>query len=146
MARNFGGSTSTDRISFASVAVIPTRSFSIWFNANTRDTTARRFWDWADAADGDSVFQWSSTVIMEYQALWSSVNGAWRPDAAASTDTWHNLVITYDGTATTNDAAFYIDGSLVASTQQGADPSVTIDSGNRTWNVGNRGAGDRSFD
>lgn len=146
MARRFAGSTSTDRINFGNVATVTARTYSCWFYIDALDTTPRRFWDWATGASFESVLQTTTTVNLNFGVGWSTADGTWRTDAAPPTGAWTNLVITYDGSATTNDASFYYNGSIQASTQQGADPSGTLDSGNFGFNFGNRAGGDRSFD
>lgn len=138
MSRLFAGGSSTDGINFGALTPNATqRSISLWFNCTATDVTTRRFWEWATTGlvDGTDNGQISSTNIT-ISMYWSTTAGQWTI-ATPSTGAIHNLIITYDGSSTSNDPVVYLDG--VSQTVTRTIPpvgSLTNASGNLV--VGNR--------
>ena len=71
---------------------------------------------------------------------WSLTNGVWYV-AKPSTGAWTHIVVTYDGSSTSNDPVFYRDGTLTTPTESTA-PTGTINNTSTTFNLGSVGSGD----
>jgi len=147
MARRFAGSTSTDKIAFASITPSTLRSISVWFYIDAIDSTPRRIYEWG----GGSVPTHRDLFFVDAAGEentrltvgWSTTGGAWEI-ANPSTGTWHHLLVTYDGGATTNDPVIYIDGVSQSITEQ-ATPAGTLNSASETLNIGNRSDSTRAW-
>jgi len=138
LARDFAGSTSTDNIDFSPTdATVILKSTAVWFyREGAVDTTPRRIWEYSLTGAFRDQFLWSTTEPFEYQVGWDAGGGKWR-GTAASIDTWHHLLITYDGGATTNDPIIYVDGSSVTVTDV-ATPLGSLLSEGSQLKIGNR--------
>ena len=134
--RGFGtyGTATTSRVQTTSSSVtIPTQStFSIWV--------------FSDSTVGSRIFDNGANNNMSFSSIgegFSTTNGAWT-FTAPTTLAWHNIVVVYDGTATTNAPIIYIDGTSVTVTQTTA-PAGTFTPGTNVLTIGNRSGADRTF-
>ena len=73
--------------------------------------------------------------------------GRWSmPNSQASYGNWQHVAVTYDGSSTSNDPVFYYNGASVTVTERSTPTStISADGANTLW-LGNRTAGDRTFD
>lgn len=139
----YGTSGTGDEVELAYAGYSVTRSYSFWmWDHGLGGSNAGRAF--AKGADVEIFYQIGSSKL-EYHVDWGTTDGKWtitRP----TQDVWHQVVITYDGGATTNEAVVYIDGASVTVTNS-SEPAGTInsDSGS-TYSIGNRAAGDRAWD
>lgn len=141
MARSFAGGANTNNIAFANFASHTQRTVFVKFNVTALDTTARRFHEWNSGTLIDSSL--ITDTVIQYNAGWDSTSGSWTI-ATTTTGAWHDLVITYNGGATTNDPVFYLDGATPAVTEI-ATPVGNLQTGNQTLFIGNRQDGTRCF-
>ena len=137
MARTFAGGTATDLLQNTSFQPNYTQtSWQFWMNVAAYDATARRLFDTNDATNLGQSVNMSNAGTLVYQYNRSTTAGVWTiptPSAAA----WHHIVITYDGSATTNNPVIYVDGvSQTVTTAQ--TPVGTLGAGNVQLYVGNR--------
>lgn len=139
----FDGGASTDKLSNASATTsYTTMSQCVWLNVSAVDSTARRIHNAGASPLLDQAFIYTTNGL-EFQAGWDGTIGAWYA-TAPSTSTWHLFCVTYDGSATTNDPIFYVDGASVSITEAAA-PSGNKNTGTTEFSIGNRPAGDRAF-
>jgi hypothetical protein len=150
MARGFlttYGIGATDRIqtSFASHGTF--RTYSVWaflatgavansqriFDKRTSGDTQKELWLWSGAADR-----------FEYTRNWSGGDANWSMPTP-SLGVWHHLAVTYDSSATGNAPVMYTDGISQTVTTQAA-ASGTIGTNTSVYHLGNRGAGDRTWE
>src|SRR5689334_19627120 len=118
-ARNFPGAAGTDVLTSASTIVFDQlTSYYCRFNLTAIDATTRRFFAWEDTSGTPTLTSlFISTGILEFvarTAIWTG-SGDWTV-ATPSTGAEHNLAITYDAGATTNNPVIYLDGSTVSVT------------------------------
>jgi len=95
------------------------KSISIHFFADVMNAvytlidkyTAANGW-WVDENTGGLVGK------IQYAHVFNVQTGYWHIDTAPSTGIWHHLAVTYNNSNTTNDPIFYLDGTIVASTEE----------------------------
>lgn len=81
------------------------------------------------------------SVIMEW-----TTRGQWAiPLDSIILGTWNHVVVTYDGASASNDPIIYINGVAIPVTET-STPSGSRVTNTDNYHIGNRGAGDRSFD
>lgn len=145
MARRFAGSTSTDKISFASIATNTLRSRSTWVYLDAIDGTSRRL---LDRQTGNEIIAFRTDAAGKSFCFfdWTTSDGRWEfATADIPVGSWFSFIVTYDGGATTNDAVVYIDGISVTLTE-GITPSGNIVNSTGTLDIGNNVDNNRSFD
>ena len=142
MAREFAGSTNTNRIDL-SFSNTTQRSLSVWMWIDAYDTTARRLYD--HAGRGNVIIANDGGVDrVIHQCNFSGGNGEWKITGPAA-GAWRHLAITHDASDPANDAVFYLDG-VAQSLTVDTNSSGTLTTGSATKSIGNRGGADRSFD
>jgi len=77
-----------------------------------------------------------------------TTDGTWTTTAdAVSMGVWQFVAITYDDSSVSNDPVFYVNGSVVSSSENSTPVgSAETTEASYNWVIGNRPAGDRSFD
>lgn len=81
---------------------------------------------------------------MYFQRTWSTGGGVWSI-TKPSADTWHNIVVTYDGSSSSNDPLIYVDGSSQTVTEETAPTGSIDNSDTSAYLLGNRDAFDRNW-
>ncbi|NIQ77436.1 MAG: hypothetical protein GTO14_13100, partial [Anaerolineales bacterium] len=72
--------------------------------------------------------------------------GSWKtPNSSIALNTWQHIVVTYDESSTENVPSIYINGQPQSVTQM-EQPEGTALTNTDDYIIGNRGAGDRTFD
>lgn len=136
--RGFGatyGVSSTDVVAFSSVAGLGTKlSIFAAFMDHSNSTNGQIFNHSCCTANTQIYMQSNST--MHFQATFSTTNGNFQ-GAVPSLDVWHTIVVTYDGTSTSNLPIVYIDGSSVSMSAL-TTPVGTIVSSTQTLRLGNQ--------
>lgn len=135
---NYAGGAGGDRIVFANRTISTQRSTESLFFLTAVDATARRIHDWTNF----DTIQTTSTVIM--------TTGAWSTTAASASipipalNTWHHIVVTYDGSSASNLPQIYLNGVLQTPTAS-ATAVGTLNTGAGDLYIGNRSGNDRTF-
>lgn len=147
--RTFGGA-STDRIEFTQYAAIndlDTLTYALWTyrtgdggNNNGRMIDKRN----ANANGGSFLYTTSSTYAFEAHR-WQTSDGAWSVTRPAGNTCVH-VAVTYDHGSVSNDPIFYFDGVDQGAPTEITTPSGTLASETETLVIGNRTAGNRSWD
>lgn len=106
------------------------------------DATTRRAFEWSDGTTGIINLIVDSTNF-EITTGWSTTVGDWTI-ATPTTGAEHNILITYDGAATTNNPVVYVDGSSVTVTKLTA-PVGTLVTAAKVFTIGNRTDHTRAF-
>lgn len=137
MARTFGGA-STDSITTALTTHATTRSYSIWtYRTGTGGGNLGRMFDKrTSGAQVELLFHGSADTDYFYDRNWSGAAASWKI-AIPSANAWHNIIVTYDTGATTNDPVIYVDGASVTVTENVA-PSGTANTNTDAYVIGNR--------
>ena len=141
MAREFPGSTNTDRITtgLTSHAGDDLYSISIWYWMDGADTTARRIFDKKGSANGDGILIFrdnNATHNYGFQLIRATNKGEWRWDKT-TTGEWIHLFVAYDASSTTNDPVIYVDGSAASLTKT-QTPDGAVDVSTNPYLIGNR--------
>lgn len=112
---------------------------------------------WGEAAAGNvfakySADGWQFQILdsidgLRFYHFWSGTDGNWTTGASTiSLNAWQLVAVSYDNALTTNNAIFYINGALSATTQVGGAPTgVRGDDSGTSLLIGNRAAGDNTF-
>ncbi len=149
MARDFPGSTNTDRIVVTNYSAINslttfTVSFLMWIDAT--DTTFRRIYDKRDTAavgSGGTHLSVENGGFDFQSFLWNGSLGEWRWPVP-STGAWHHVCISYAHSSTTEDPIMHVDG--VAQTLSfEIEPTGSVGSESVDLMIGNRGDTLRCF-
>lgn len=121
------------------------RSYSVWVNrAGAHENGLGRIFDKRNAgAQTETLYETDSDGNLYFERNWSGGVGQWTTPRPAS-GAFHHILVTYDAGSTSNDPIFYIDGVLSTTSDQIA-PSGTVNSTTDTYVIGNRGAGDRTW-
>ena len=124
-------SASSSYVSFSAVTDIPSGNdeytITTWINPNSLGNKVIVSWGNYSNTNEANVLKLTSTGIVN-----SWQGNDLTATVAVSTGTWHNIVVTFDGT----DRKIYLDGILVGSDQPGSSHNVTTIS-NLTVGVGN---------
>ena len=126
-----------------------TRSYSIWTyrTGNGGGGFGRMFEKRTVSAAVENLANDNDGIANDgygYQRIWSTGNALWFMPVP-SANVWHNVIVTYDGGATTNDPVMYLDGVSQSITEDTA-PSGTINTTTDAYVIGNRNTGtDRTW-
>ena len=106
-----------------------------------------RFFEKRVAGAEVEIFYYNTTdanqPYIEYDRVWSGTDGRWRtPTSSLTLDQWVDIILTYDGGATTNDPLIYLDGVSQTITQLVGDPTGSLDTNADAYVIGNRGNDD----
>lgn len=126
MARDFNGSSDISYTLNAGQTGFSTVSIGFWEWLDNNDQYRRPFhWDTGGAQDWRLEFDngWGYALLVPWSTS-DSGRSSWSI-AKPSTGSWHHLLITYDGSSSSNDPIFYINGNVESSTERVA-PSGTI--------------------
>lgn len=137
LCRIFPGGNVTDRVETASTVTIPS-TLSIFYKFKLTALPGAG----ATAAFEDNNFfsVVDSSGNLTFGASWSGVNGAWSTNVTLSVDgLWHTVLVTYDGTSTTNKPALWFDAVSKTVTQTTA-PTGSF-GGSQLWTIGNGNGG-----
>lgn len=143
MSYSFNATTSSLTATLSAHAA--QRSYSAWFSrAGAHEGGLGRIFDKRNAGvQTETLYEADTDSKFYFERNWSGGVGQWttpRPASAA----FHHVLVTYDAGAATNDPVFYIDGAL-STTTEALTPSGTANSTADTYVIGNRGAGDRTW-
>lgn len=152
MARDFVPADG-DKITTSFSAHATQRTYSIWAWIDGAGGGGRgRIFEKRVAGAEVELFYYNTTDVgqpwVEYNRDWSSSSTTrWAtPTNSAPTGQWLNLIVTYDGGATTNDPVIYIDNSSQSLTETNA-PSGSIVTNADAYVLGARGGDSlRNFD
>lgn len=145
MAINFASATSAVYQVTNAVLDNPTAlSTSIWVNPNDKGGGGNgRIWDKRTVADTQCrLFYWSGSTGILYPAFevdTNLVNLIQLSDVAVSTQSWSNIIQTWDGTLNLTGVHIYINGAEVsysASSSNGTGVAITDAGG--IFNIGNK--------
>lgn len=82
-----------------------------------------------------------------YWSTGTSARGTWcAASNTISTGKWQHIAVTYDDSSTSNDAAFYLNGRLVSSSELDTPSGSVGDDSSIELTLGNRTAANRTFD
>lgn len=147
-ARGFGatvGTASTDVIVTGDLASSQTRSFCLWFNTRVVDASVSARLLAQETVGGANISDISQNTTANLRFVYGAVtDGSWNI-AEPSTGSWHHLCITRNGSSSTNDPIFYLDGTTPALTEV-VGGAGAVDSGTTPYRIGNTDDGDRVFD
>lgn len=141
-----------DSIATAYTTAFPTPySISVWVNPDTMgEGNFGRLFSRVDENMWLIKDDTGSTTIESFRFVtdWSTTNGAW--DANTLTgfplDTWSHWVVTYNGSATTNDPTFFKNGASYTTFTESATPAVTYSNSAAQIYIGNNDAASRTWD
>lgn len=146
MARDFNGSTGfLSATTVAGQFALAAFSLSFWFNSDANG----QYRGLACAGDNGASgwrLEYDDSWGLVFAVNWTTSTGgraAWSI-AKPSNSAWHNLVITYDGSSTTNDPVFYLNGTSQAVTERAA-PSGTYANTSSNLLIGTRRSTDDGF-
>lgn len=142
MARGFGatnGSSSSDSIELPYNTHSDLCTFACWiYKLSNGGGNLGRIFAKDTSVGGNERLNTASSNELFFAHVWSGGTGEWRTTTApVSLSTWTHVAVTYDGSSASNDAIFYINGALVASTENTA-PSGTITTDSDNYVIGNR--------
>lgn len=141
------GNSTTDIITNSTTITWPTiTSVSVWFNGNNFSTsTSPRLMDAPIGAATEALNFGTAGTLLNWSVIFSTSFPIWNISAAGlTTGVWHHLVITYDGSSTSNAPIIYLDG--VSKTVANTVPATgTISNGAATISLCNRVDLTRSF-
>ncbi len=148
MSRGFGGTFGVgvnDMVRSAFTSVFSTQ-FSIggwiYINGAGGSSLGRVF---AVTSSGNQKMSMNgSTASMAFNMVFSTTSGQWTFTAPA-TGVWHHILVTYDGSATTNKPIVYINGTSVTVTT-GTTPVGTFAPTANPLDIGNHNGGGRNWD
>ena len=142
MARGFGatlGVSTTDRLISVNTTNPVSETLSAWVyrNGSGGDT----FGAVLESSDQRTIWGHDgSTTTMRYYRTWSSAPFAgWWTCPLPSSGAWHHLVVTYNGSSTTNDPVMYVDDVSQTVTEV-LTPAGTVATDTSAWCFGNRAA------
>jgi len=139
MSRGFNatfGTATTDRIVSANTTTPASLSIAIWAFRNGDGGDG--FGAFCETASERVIFgNWAANDAFRFFRIWSGADGTWRAPRGTAGE-WHHYCVTYAGTATTNNPIMYLDGVSQVVTQEGVDPSGTVDTTASAWWIGNR--------
>lgn len=133
------GSASTDIMTTGTIASTTSRSFFIRFNQNADTGLAGRLFEQSAIQTLDM-----NGATVRYVANWTGTDGGWTIVAPA-TGSWNRLGVTYNGSSTTNNPIFYLNGATPTVTTT-ATPTTALDSGTVAFTLCNTGAANRVMD
>lgn len=139
MAYDFDGGASADKITTNLTAHSTQRSISLWVYRDAAADNLDRLWDKRTAGAQVEIMFFSVPGASNYQfeKAWSGDDGVWFM-AAPTADEWHNIIVTYDYSSTSNAPVMYVDGvSQSVTTTTG--PTGTVDTNTDAYVLGNRG-------
>lgn len=88
----------------------------------------------------------AGTERVAFSRSWSTAAGVWvTPNGSLTLNAWNHIVVTYNGSATTNDPLIYINGVSQSITELAA-PSGTLNTSSATLWFGNQDASTRTWD
>lgn len=140
MARGFGstdGGGTTDKIvtNYTACHTLSTWSLQFWLTGAGGGGLGRLF-DKDGTTTGQRVLLYDNAAgLLRFGAAWTALN-TWVITAPA-TGMWHHLCVTYDGSSTTNDPVFYLNGTTPAVTDE-AGPGGTLQTNTGAYHFGNR--------
>jgi hypothetical protein len=151
MARGFGstfgvGATDIIDTNFADNHTQMSWSLLAYRNGSGGAAFGRLF-DRAHASGvGGRIFFYDGNGVSDYvlQVDWTGSRGQWLCTAPV-TGSWHSVVITYDGSSTSNDPIIYLNGVSQSLTEV-VTPVGSIETGTEDYYVGNRADGARGWD
>lgn len=139
-ARDWTGTT--DKITLAEQVSGNTFSVSIWAYIDSAGSSG--FGNLWRRASSTTVLYINSTEIVFEVDFTAGSDGQWG-FARPSTGTWHNIVLTYNGSAAANDPILYVDGVSQTITGDG-NPTGTFLVGTGGYMIGNNVAATQPFD
>lgn len=147
MSRGYGttfGAGTTDSIKSRYTAASSIFSLSIWAyrNADGGSGVGRMLIHDGTGGSGDIQFYNNGGGNLTFQVPFSGGTAGWTCNRPA-TNSWHSIILTYDGTSASNAPVIYVDG--VSQTVTGS-ASGTINLPTLNWYVGNRADGARNWD
>lgn len=92
-----------------------------------------------NSTNQSAALNWDRTGILPSPGQWRT------PINSIVLNVWTHIAVTYDRSNNTNDPIFYINGLSVTVTEE-STPSGTIATSSSDVTIGNRTAGDRTFD
>jgi len=134
--------------------VVPSNSSLSFTDGTTDSPFSIAFWikrasggrfDISKYTDTSPVGEWSASVTPAGEIAFQTIDGAptirCRRDTTSSpitADTWHHIVVVYDGSADDDAISFYVAGSPIASTAKGNDGSYSnMEITTQNLNIGN---------
>ena len=140
------GTGSSDEIRTASTTLGTTYSMSAWFWAHGAGGLSKGIIFDLGSNSGTTFAEvqfGGTTSLLQVSSTWSTTSGVWNV-TAPSLSAWHNVVVTYDGSSTSNVPNIYIDGSALSVTTSAA-PSGSLTANANVIHVGSN-AGSGTFD
>jgi hypothetical protein len=91
------------------------------------------------------LYMWN-TGQLAFERMFDGTDGQWQTQAGTiALNTWQHIAVTYDDSDPANKPSIYINGQL-QTLNESSTPSGTAVTNTDDYLVGNRGAGDRTFD
>lgn len=152
MARGFDttfGVGSSDSVSCAAFTSPTAMSFAGWYWRNgVGGLSSGRIFDKTGSAVAEINLNWRNTSSsIRFGRIFSTTSGGWDTTAAAAVaiGAWVHIVITYDGSSTSNNPTIYINGQSVSVTTTTA-PVGTVANNSGVLVFGNRSTGSTQWD
>lgn len=146
MARDFNGTTDYIRYTKALAATdLETFTYSFSIIRDTAGSNKNIFWSGSTWHDNfHSFIQYDNGLSrLAFVTNWSTAEARWTVPNTASDSSWHNHVVSYSYSATTNDPTWYIDGvsqTVTESVTPSGTSNHTTDDGNLAIGAGHDGS------
>lgn len=141
MARGFGATYGTsgtnDIITTAYTGSLNPVTIAAWYYPTNENTVTRRLVRQSGALQLNIDAASVPFYRIELLASFSTTSGEWESSEDLTLDTWQSVIVTYDGSATSNDPAMYLNGSA-ATVNEITAPVGTQSSTANAWTIGNR--------
>lgn len=146
MARDFNGTSNYIRFTKSSaVTDLQTFTYSFSIIRDAAGSNKNVFWSGATWSDNfHSFIQYDNGLSkLAFVTNWSTAEARWTVPNTASDSSWHNHVVSYSYSATTNDPTWYIDGvrqTVTESVAPSGTSNHTTDDGNLAIGAGHDGS------